>query len=238
MKVVRRPVVGRRHDSVTATDTEIDALSLAGVSHRFISAGRQQISLSVPRGTVHAVVGPSGSGKTTLFRIIRGLETAEQGSVLIGEHRVTGEERAARASLRLRAIGAVQQSPDLLPELSAVENVELPMIFEKERRGSARERALEMLALVGLADFSDRDIATLSGGEQQRVAVARSLVRPELTLILADEPTASLDRDNAVRVFRALEAAARERRVGCFLATHDPYIADLCAEVREIGAAA
>lgn len=227
----------RKSDSVTSTDIDTDALTIDGVAHRYISAGRQQIKLSVPRGTVHAVVGPSGSGKTTLFRIIRGLEAPGQGSVSIGANRVANGERAARAALRLRSIGAVQQAPDLLPELNAVENVELPLIFERGLRDEARTRALSMLALVGLAEFADRGIATLSGGEQQRVSVARALVRPELTLILADEPTASLDRDNAVRVFRTLEAAARERRVGCLLATHDPYIADLCAEVHEIGGA-
>ena len=128
----------------------------------------------------------------------------------------------------------MQQSPDLLPELNAVENVELPLLFERGTRSDARERALEMLEIVGLAGLAERDVFTLSGGERQRVSVARALIRPELTLILADEPTASLDRDNAVKVFRALERAARERHVGCLLATRDLHIADLCQEVHAI----
>jgi len=219
---------------VTRTDVDADALIVDGVSHRFISAGRQRVSLSVPRGSVHAVVGPSGSGKTTLFRTIRGLETPDHGAVRIGSLRIDTADRPGRAALRLRAVGAVQQSPDLLPELNAVENVELPLLFERGTRSDARERALEMLEIVGLAGLAERDVFTLSGGERQRVSVARALIRPELTLILADEPTASLDRDNAVKVFRALERAARERHVGCLLATHDLHIADLCQEVHAI----
>lgn len=212
-------------------------LRVSGVTHRFIAGGVREVSFDLLPCQVHALMGASGSGKTTLFRVIRGLEPPERGAVSIGGQRIDGLSRKQGAEMRFRMVGAVNQHHDLLPELNVVENVELPLMFDRSTARHARAHALDALDLVGIVDYAQRRPATLSGGELQRVSVARSLVATETVLVLADEPTASLDRESALTVFDALRRAAEVRNAGCLIATHDPFIAERCDVIHDISSA-
>ena len=200
-----------------------------GVSRTYRAAGHsvpglQQVSLSVSGGEVLAVMGPSGSGKSTLLFLLAGLDAPDEGSV-----RLTGVDWStlhgrARASFRRRACGFVVQGHALLPQATAIENVEVPLLLEG---GDAVERswlASEALARVGLAGHVAKLPDQLSGGEQQRVAIARALVMSP-AVVLADEPTGSLDSATGQDVVALLVRAARERCTAVVLVTHDPAVA-------------
>jgi ABC-type lipoprotein export system ATPase subunit len=176
-----------------------------------------------------AVTGPSGSGKTTLLRLLAGLERPSEGDVVVVGTSLAGLDRAGRARLRREHVGFVAQSTELVPFLTAEENLELAL----ELRGVQTERvprALDALRSVGLADLAGQRVTRLSAGERQRVAVARALAaRPEL--LLADEPTARLDGANALALVALLSRLARERGTAVVCATHDPYVIDQADEV-------
>jgi putative ABC transport system ATP-binding protein len=181
------------------------------------------VSLSVDAGALVAVMGPSGSGKSTLLTIAGTLEEPTSGEVLIGGTAVTKMSRAQRARLRRRAIGYVFQDFNLLPGLTAAENVALPL--ELDGTAARRARAAGALALdgLGLADRADQYPDQLSGGERQRVAIARAMVG-ERQLMLTDEPSGALDSANAEEVMRLLHAAS-ERGLAVVVVTHDPQLA-------------
>ncbi|GAA1737898.1 ABC transporter ATP-binding protein [Brachybacterium phenoliresistens] len=181
-----------------------------------------------------AIMGPSGSGKTTLLRVIEGLEAPSRGSaVVLGQDQSTAS-RSRRADLRRRHMGLISQDADLLPEFTTAENVAFALLFDGVPRPRALAAATGMLERVGLADRARADVRTLSGGEAQRAAVARALVRPELRLIVADEPTASLDVDNAQAITELLLAAAQDLGASVLLATHDPSVAAHCDRVQRL----
>ena len=181
------------------------------------------VSLSVRGGELVAVMGPSGSGKSTLLTIAGTLEDPSDGEVLIGDRVVAGLSRNDRARLRRRSIGYVFQDFNLIPGLTAVENVALPLELDGVRARAARTAALEALSRLDVAERADRFPDELSGGESQRVAIARAVVG-ERHLLLADEPTGALDSVNGEAVMRLLRTASRDGIAG-IVVTHDAQLA-------------
>src|SRR3954465_6047299 len=186
--------------------------------------------LQVMPGEFVCLMGPSGSGKSTLLNIIGGLDRPTKGTV-----RLTGRDASLLtesqfAALRHDTIGFIFQSYNLIPFLSAVENVELPLMFEPYDRKALRRRAVELLELVGLGHRIDHVPPKMSGGEQQRTAIARSLIgNPRL--ILADEPTANLDHTTGATVVRLLRDLCAHLGVPVVASTHDPTVADEASRV-------
>ena len=181
------------------------------------------VSLLVEPGQLVAVMGPSGSGKSTLLTIAGTLEEPSSGEVLVGGRLVTGASAAERARLRRRAIGYVFQDFNLLPGLTATENVALPLQLDGVLAGRARAVAGRALAGLGLADRAGHFPEQLSGGERQRVAIARALVGRR-RLLLADEPSGALDSANAEMVMQIIRAACRQG-VAAVVVTHDAQLA-------------
>jgi ABC-type lipoprotein export system ATPase subunit len=179
-------------------------------------------SLSVAQGEFVAITGPSGCGKSTLLHLIAALERADSGRIV-----VLGEEITSRHDLsryRARTVGLVFQLHNLLPNLTAVENVEVPMYEAGLGIRERRRRALQLLELMGLADKARRRPPQLSGGERQRVAIARALSN-DPPILLADEPTGNLDSKAGRNVMEALEAIHRQHGLTIIMVTHDPRIA-------------
>lgn len=177
------------------------------------------VSLGVLPGEMVCIEGPSGAGKSTLLHLLAGLEPPDQGRVRIGGHALEGMDERRRTTFRRRTIGVILQTFDLLPTLDAVDNVAVPAILDGHSTKEARSRARDVLRRVGLTGRIDHTPAELSGGEQQRVCIARALVN-EPAVILADEPTATLDSVASDEILQLLrEVAADDRAV--VLATHD-----------------
>jgi putative ABC transport system ATP-binding protein len=172
-----------------------------------------QVSLSVDEGAMVAVMGPSGSGKSTLLTIAGSLESPSQGQVLVRGADLAGMSRNDKARLRRRTIGYVFQDYNLLPGLTAAENVSLPLELDGWSARKARAAGLAALDELGLADRAEQYPDQLSGGERQRVAIARAVVG-ERRLLLADEPSGALDSDNAEAVMRLVHEACKGRRGG------------------------
>ena len=196
------------------------------LTQTYVSAGReltvvQDISFEVPAGGFLAVVGPSGSGKSTLLGLLAGLDRPRQGRVLLDGVDLGGLDEDARARVRAEKVGFVFQSFQLIPTLTARENVQVPLELRGETAG---DRAEELLARVGLGDRGHHYPAQLSGGEQQRVALARAFsTRPKV--LFADEPTGNLDAETGRRVIDLLVELNRENGTTLVLVTHDPDLA-------------
>ncbi len=182
------------------------------------------VSLTVDRGEVVAVTGPSGSGKSTLLFVLGGLDVPDAGRVLVSGIDWATLQGAARAQFRRRTCSFIVQGLALLPQATAAENVEVPLLLDGLEATARSRRVAEALERVGLTDDALKLTDQLSGGQQQRVAIARSLVN-EPAVVLADEPTGSLDSNNAQEIVRLLVAAARERDAAVVLVTHDPSVA-------------
>lgn len=206
-------------------------LELDGCEVRFgASVALPQVNLRVGRGEAVALMGPSGSGKTTLLRVARGELSPTRGRAMTVGRDLSGLDRRNRDAVRRTSISQVSQAPLLLNELSVLENVALPLLLDGVARAAAMAAAHDRLRDVGVEEFGDGGLATLSGGEQQRVAVARALVRT-VDLILADEPTASLDGDNAVHVAELLVELSKRSHAGLLMATHDERVASRCDRI-------
>jgi lipoprotein-releasing system ATP-binding protein len=194
------------------------------------------VSLEVPAGSVHAIVGPSGCGKSTLLYLLGLLDDADRGKIWIGGAEVSGLPEMELTRKRSELIGFVFQFHFLMHEFSAEENVMIPMRrLGKLAPGAMRDRADALLESVGLADKRTRPSGHLSGGEQQRVAIARSLANDPL-IVLADEPTGNLDTANSERVFTLLTGLVKREKKALVLATHNPIIArasDCVHEMRD-----
>jgi lipoprotein-releasing system ATP-binding protein len=185
------------------------------------------VSLKLTASEAAAVVGASGAGKTTLLHVVGGLEAADAGDVRLGEFGVTRAPVSELVRWRGREVGFVFQFHHLLADLSAEENVALPLLVARNSRRDALTRARELLEKVGLGARLTHAAGELSGGEQQRVAVARALVtRPRL--VLADEPTGNLDSRTGAEVGALLLSLCREARACVLLATHNDSLANLC----------
>jgi putative ABC transport system ATP-binding protein len=204
-------------------------ITLRGVSKTVESGGRpltilHPLDLTVPDGQFLAIVGPSGSGKTTLLGLMAGLDAPSTGTIDVGGTDITTLDEDRLAVLRGARIGFVFQFFHLVPSLTALENVLVPM--ELVGRRGARARATGLLAEVGLADRGHHYPSQLSGGEQQRIAIARALAN-DPPLILADEPTGNLDGANGRHILDLLLSVRRARKVTLVLVTHDAEIAAL-----------
>jgi putative ABC transport system ATP-binding protein len=186
--------------------------------------------LTVMPGEFVCLMGPSGSGKSTLLNMIGGLDRPTKGTIKVAGCDTSTLTESQFAALRHGTVGFIFQSYNLIPFLSAVENVELPLIFEPYDRKSLRKRALELLELVGLGHRVDHQPMKMSGGEQQRTAIARSLISSP-TLVLADEPTANLDHRTGETVVRMLRDLCSTLGVTVVASTHDPTVADEASRV-------
>ena len=178
------------------------------------------LDLSITRGEMVAVMGPSGCGKTTLLNVLSGLDDVTGGQVTIEGASIHAMSDKRRTSYRANRMGFIFQSFNLLPVLSAVENVELPLLMAGVKSGNARGRAQEALALVGLAEEALKLPAEMSGGQQQRATVARALVN-EPAIVWADEPTGNLDSENATEVMDLLCRLNKEKAQTFVIVTHD-----------------
>jgi putative ABC transport system ATP-binding protein len=190
------------------------------------------IDLEVKRGEFVAVVGPSGSGKSTLLNLIGCLDTPTSGHYQLGGEKVAGLDRDQLADVRNRRVGFVFQNFNLLPQLSALENVEMPLLFGGVGRRERRRRALEQLDKVGLADRVEHKPTELSGGQMQRVAIARALAM-EPDIVLADEPTGNLDTGSGTDVMGLLTELWEQGRT-LVVVTHDTTLARRANRVVEI----
>jgi putative ABC transport system ATP-binding protein len=188
------------------------------------------VSLVVPRGEMVAVMGPSGCGKTTLLNCLSGLDTIDSGTIEIEGTDITTMPDREKTTYRARRMGFVFQTYNLLPVLTAVENVELPLVVSGVDAHDARQRAVEALRLVGLDDRAQHYPAQLSGGQRQRVTIARALVN-EPAIVWADEPTGNLDSQMADDVMRLMQRLNREKSQTFVIVTHDPGIGRRCHRI-------
>jgi putative ABC transport system ATP-binding protein len=203
----------------------VSLLSLHGIRKRYRQGevavqALDGIDLELDEGEFAALVGPSGSGKTTLLNVIGGLDTPTSGRIVVNGTDVTRLKEAELSAFRLFQLGFVFQAYNLVPVLSAVENVELIMVLQGRSAEERRARAEHYLRLVGLEKLMHRRPSALSGGQQQRVAVARALAAGP-RLVLADEPTANLDSENATALLDIMHRLSHEERTTFLFSTHD-----------------
>jgi putative ABC transport system ATP-binding protein len=180
----------------------------------------QGVSFSVPKGEMVAIMGPSGSGKTTLLNCLSGLDAIDSGEVLIEGVALGSMSDRERTDYRARRMGFIFQFYNLMPVLTAVENVELPLLVARVRAGEARARALAALEMVGLGERAGHVPDELSGGQRQRATIARALVN-DPAIVWADEPTGDLDSDNAEEIVALMRTLNRERGLTFLIVTHD-----------------
>jgi putative ABC transport system ATP-binding protein len=218
---------------MTNNSQAVPAIAIAGVN---LSLGHgaarvhilKDIDLHIGTGEAIGLVGPSGSGKSTLLMVMAGLERADTGTVAVAGKNLSNLDEDALARFRGRHIGIVFQSFHLIPTMTALENVAVPL--ELAGIADASVRASEELAAVGLSERLDHYPAELSGGEQQRVAVARALA-PDPAIVVADEPTGNLDEDTGNQIIDLLFAGHTRRKTTLVLVTHDATLAARCARV-------
>jgi putative ABC transport system ATP-binding protein len=203
-------------------------LEARGLTKEFASGTQRltvlrDVSFTLPQGALVSIVGPSGSGKTTLLGLLAGLDTPTRGAVLLDGADLTAMTEDQRARLRGEKVGFVFQSFQLIPTLTAIENVQVPLELRGESGASARSR--DLLTRVGLGDRLDHFPSQLSGGEQQRVAIARAFVN-QPRILFADEPTGNLDGSTGAKIVALLEALNRESGSTVVLVTHDLGLAE------------
>jgi putative ABC transport system ATP-binding protein len=205
-------------------------ISLRRVLKRY-ARGKQQIEvlhaldLDVPEGEFLSLMGPSGSGKTTLLNLIAGLDLPTEGEVIVAGERIDRLSGSRIAAWRARHVGFVFQFYNLLPVLTALENVEVPLLLTRLSAAQRRQNARMALELVGLADRAGHKPSELSGGQLQRVSIARALVS-DPTLLVCDEPTGDLDRENAEEILKLLQMLNRDRGKTIVMVTHDSLAAE------------
>ncbi len=205
---------------------------LAQEVHKTYTTGRlavnvlKGVSLSVQRGEIVAIMGPSGGGKTTLLNCLSGLDDVDSGTVMIGGFDLAQMSDAAKTRYRATKMGYIFQAFNLLPVLTALENVEMPLLVSGVPAKKSRAKAIEALGLVGLDDRANHYPAEMSGGQQQRVTVARALVNsPEI--VWADEPTGNLDSENAQEVMDLLVRLNRELDATFVIITHSDAVSEM-----------
>ena len=192
-------------------------------SNGIIVKAIQGVTLSIDKGEFAAIAGPSGSGKTTLLNIIGGLDQPTSGKVSVGDRDLTGMSSRDLSDMRLQEIGFIFQAYNLIPVLTAIENVEYILLLQGVDKEERRDRSRAMLADVGLEKEIDRLPKELSGGQQQRVAVARAMVS-EPSIILADEPTANLDQKTGAELLDLMHRLNGLKNITFLFSTHDPMV--------------
>ncbi|MBA5875339.1 MAG: ATP-binding cassette domain-containing protein [Nitrospira sp. CR1.2] len=213
-------------------------VSLHNVTKTYIRGGTEvsvirDLSFVIPAGTFLAIMGPSGSGKSTLLNVMAGIDRPTSGSVVVAGTRLDQLSEGEMARWRARHIGYVFQTYNLIPVLTAAENVELPLALTHLTRRERAEHVKTALRLVGLGDRMDHYPRQLSGGQEQRVGVARAIVS-DPTMILADEPTGNLDRESADDILTLLARLNRELGKTIVMVTHDPRAAERAQMIRHL----
>jgi putative ABC transport system ATP-binding protein len=199
--------------------------------HKTYDTGKIQVKalrgvdIDIEEGEMVTIMGPSGCGKTTLLNCLSGLDNITEGEVFIEGKRLADMTDNEKTEHRANRMGFIFQFYNLLPVLNAVENVELPLLVSGSRRKEAREKAMEALGMVGLADWKDHRPAELSGGQRQRVTIARALVN-QPAIVWADEPTGDLDRENSVEIMKLMQQLNKEKKQTFVIVTHDPKNAE------------
>jgi len=188
------------------------------------------VDLNIKRGEMVAIMGPSGCGKTTLLNCLSGIDEIDQGEVIVDSNYVPKMSDKQRTKFRADEMGFIFQSYNLLPVLSVVENVELPLLVSGVKQKQAREQAKGTLDLVGLSDQRDKKPAELSGGQQQRVAVARALVNNP-AIVWGDEPTGNLDSEKALEIMEVLRRLNKEKGQTFVLVTHSSEVGNLADRI-------
>ncbi|MEE2819954.1 MAG: ABC transporter ATP-binding protein [Planctomycetota bacterium] len=181
----------------------------------------KQLDLDIERGSFVALMGPSGSGKTTLLNLLAGIDTASEGELIIDNEQIHRLSKNKLARWRANHIGYIFQLYNLVPVLTAYENVEIPLLLHSMSRSERHERVSEALEKVGIADRCSHYPRQLSGGQEQRVAIARAIVSNP-TILLADEPTGDLDRETGVAIMDLLKTLQEEQGQTIVMVTHDP----------------
>jgi putative ABC transport system ATP-binding protein len=213
-------------------------VKLRGVAKTYARGGEEvrvleNLDLDVPAASYEALMGPSGSGKTTLLNLIAGLDRPSSGTVEVSGKHLEGLGEGALAKWRSSTIGFVFQSYNLLPVLTALENVELPLLLTSLGSAERKKRAQTALRVVGLEDRSGHYPRQLSGGQEQRVAIARAIVN-DPAIIVADEPTGDLDRTSADEILQLLEKLNKELGKTILMVTHDPAAAERATIIRRL----
>ncbi len=201
-----------------------------GVEHVKVLNG---IDLTIEHGSFEALMGPSGSGKSTLLNLIAGIDRPTSGEVVVAGQRLSNMSDDALAHFRSQHLGFVFQAYNLMPTLTAVENVMLPLILRKLPAAERLKRAQTALRIVGLEDRMHHFPRQLSGGQEQRVTIARAIVN-DPSIILADEPTGDLDREKADDILRLLEKLNKEFGKTIIMVTHDPAAAEKASHIRRL----
>lgn len=181
------------------------------------------VSIDIPSQRITVLSGPSGSGKSTLLNLLGGIEAATKGTITVAGQRIDTLRESAAADFRSRHVGFIFQSFNLLPVLTALENVEYPLVVLGVERRQRRAKAMALLHAVDMEDLASRKPGELSGGQQQRVAIARALVT-DPALLLADEPTANLDRATGAAIIDLLRGLQRGRGMSCIVSSHDHQV--------------
>ncbi len=221
-----------------APDAQPALVRLRGVEKTFHRGGEavrvlNALDLEIPPGGFHALMGPSGSGKSTLLNLIAGLDRPTGGQIEVAGQPIHAMNEGALAAWRARTIGFIFQSYNLMPVLTALENVELPLLLAKLPAAERKKRAQTALRVVGLEGRADHFPRQLSGGQEQRVAIARAIVN-DPTLIVADEPTGDLDRQSADDILTLLERLNKEFEKTIIMVTHDPAAAERATVVHRL----
>ena len=215
--------------------SEQPMVRLTGVAKRF-TKGKETISifdhldLAIPRGDFIAVMGPSGSGKTTLLNLLGGIDRADAGEISVADQRIDGLSEGELAAWRAANIGFIFQFYNLMPMLTAAQNVELPLLLTRLKKKERADRVQTALSVVGLADRTKHRPREMSGGQQQRVAIARAIVS-DPNLLLCDEPTGDLDRQSADEILSILQLLNGELGKTIVMVTHDPAAANYAKRV-------
>jgi putative ABC transport system ATP-binding protein len=214
----------------------MEALVRVSAVHKFFVRGGEKIDVlqgldvEVARGEFLALMGPSGSGKSTLLNLIGGLDRPSAGAIEVGGQRIDQLSESQLATWRARHVGFVFQMYNLLPALTAERNVELPLLLTRLARARRRQQVATALALVGLTDRARHYPRQLSGGQEQRVGIARAIVT-DPTLMLCDEPTGDLDRKSGDEVLDLLQALNRDQGKTIVMVTHDPHAAERASRI-------
>lgn len=231
--------VARSDAGVYRGTKEVDSIiQVRGVSKAYWR-GKDKVSvledldLSIPNGAFEALMGPSGSGKTTLLNLIAGLDVPSAGSVRIADSEISRMTEAQRTKWRASNIGFVFQTYNLLPVLTALQNVEMPLLLTSLSGAERKKRAETALKVVGLSERAQHKPGELSGGQAQRVTIARAIVN-DPKIIVADEPTGDLDRENANEILNLLERLNKEFKKTIVMVTHDPAAAERASITRHL----